>query len=138
MVKAVLFDYGRVLYGPVLPHRKVRKLAKELRGQGIKTGILSNIFPLAAWVLRITGEYRGFNPIILSFKEEISKPNPGIYEVATKRLGLIPQQILFVDNSEVNVTAAAKLGMKIVLAKNSEQVVADVKKILLKENGLKL
>jgi len=137
MIKAVLFDYGRVLYGPLLPNRGVRSFAQELRKQGIKTGILSNIFWLAAMILKITGGYRGFDPIVLSYKERISKPNPGIYEIAIRRLGLIPQQILFIDNSKDNIATAKKLGMKIVLAKNSNQVIADVKKILLKENGLK-
>lgn len=137
MIKAVLFDYGRVLYGPLLPHRKVRKLAKELRQQGIRTGILSNIFPFAAWVLKISGGYRGFDPVILSFRENISKPNPRIYLLAIKRLGLMPQQILFIDNSEENIAAAKKLGIQVILAKNPTQVIAEVKNILLKENNLK-
>lgn len=138
MIKAVLFDYGRVLYGPVLPHRKVRSLAKELRKQGIRTGILSNIFLAAAWLIKLTGGYRGFDPIILSFKEKISKPNAQIYDVAIKRLGVRPEEILFIDNLKENITAAQKSGMKTVLAKNSDQVVADVKSLMLKENGLKL
>lgn len=138
MIRAVLFDYGRVLYGPVLPHRKVRKLAKELRKQEIRTGILSNIFPFAAWILKLTGGYRGFDPIVLSFKEKIAKPDIGIYETAIKRLGFRPEEILFIDNLKENITAAQKARMKTVLAKDSDQIVAEVKKIILKENGLKL
>ena len=72
MIKAVLFDYGRVLYGPVIPNRKVRKLAKDLRKNGLKTGIFSNVFPFAAWVLKLSGEYHGFDPVILSYKEKRS------------------------------------------------------------------
>ncbi|HEY5549998.1 MAG TPA: HAD-IA family hydrolase [Candidatus Saccharimonadales bacterium] len=138
MIKAVLFDYGRVLYGPLLPHRKVRELAKDLRKNGVKTGILSNIFPFAAWILKFTGGYRGFDPIILSFKESISKPDPRIYQIAIRRLGVKPEEILFIDNLEENIAAAQKTGMKVVVAKNSGQVVADVKSIILKENDLEL
>jgi epoxide hydrolase-like predicted phosphatase len=137
MVKAVLFDYGRVLYGPILPHRKVRRLARELRRNGIKTGILSNIFLAAAWWLRITGGYRGFDPLILSFKEKISKPQAGIYEIAIKRLGVKPEEIVFIDNLEVNIKAASAAGMKTVLAKSPDQIIQDVKEVLKKENGLK-
>ncbi|HSX17960.1 MAG TPA: HAD-IA family hydrolase [Candidatus Saccharimonadales bacterium] len=138
MIKAVLFDYGRVLYGPIFPHRKVRKLAKELRRQGFKTGILSNIFLTAAWFLNLVGAYRGFDPIILSFKEKIAKPNAGIYEIAIERLNVRPEEIIFVDNLEENIVTAEKLGMKAVLAKSSDQVIEDIKKILLRENNLKL
>ena len=138
MIKAVLFDYGRVLYGPVLPQRRVRKLAKELRKLGIKTGIFSNVFLSAALVLRITGGYRGFEPVILSYKEGYSKPDPRIYQIAIQRTGARPQEILFIDNMEKNIEAAQAAGLKTIQAKNSDQVVADVKQILVKENGLRL
>ena len=134
----MLFDYGMVLYGPVLPHRKVRKLAKVLRKNDIRTGILSNIFPFAAWMLKLTGGYRGFDPIILSYKEGVSKPNPRIYQIAIKCIGVKPQEILFIDNLKENILAAQKAGMKTVAAKNSDQVVNDVKQTILKENDLKL
>ena len=138
MIRAVLFDYGRVLYGPVLPHRKVRGLAHDLREKGIKTGILSNIFLAAALYLKLTGGYRGFDPLILSFKEKVDKPTPKIYEIAIKRLGVKPEEIIFIDNRAENTRAAGKLGMRTVLAKNSDQVVNDVKDILLKENQVQL
>jgi putative hydrolase of the HAD superfamily len=138
MIKVVLFDYGRVLYGPLLPHHKVTGLAKELRRQGIKTGILSNVFSTAAWLIKLIGGYRGFDPVILSFQERVSKPNPRIYQISIERSGVRSEEILFIDNLKQNITAAQKAGMQTVLAKSSNQVVADVKKILLKENNLKL
>ena len=138
MIKAVLFDYGRVLYGPVLPQRRVRGLARNLRKHGIKTGIFSNVFPFAAWMLKLTGGYHGFDPVILSYKEKLSKPNPRIYQIAIQHAGVKPQEILFIDNMEENIIAAKKAKMKTVLAKNSDQVIADVKQILQKENNLKL
>ena len=133
-----MFDYGRVLYGPVLPHRNVRKLAKDLRKQGIGTGILSNIFPFAAWAIKVTGGYRGFDPIVLSYKEKVEKPDPRIYKIATQRSGVKPEEILFIDNLEENIVAAQKAGMQVVVANSSDQVVADVKRVMLKENELSL
>jgi len=138
MIKAVLFDYGRVLYGPVIPNRKVRKLAKDLRKNGLKTGIFSNVFPFAAWVLKLSGEYHGFDPVILSYKEKISKPDPRIYQIAVQRTGVKPQEILFVDNMEENILTAEKAGMRTILARNSEQVITDIKQILLTVNNLRL
>ena len=138
MIKAVLFDYGKVLYGSMLPHRKVWRLARTLRRHGIKTGILSNIFLVAAWLIRLMGGYRGFDPLILSFKERVDKPHKKIYQIAIKRLKVNPEEILFVDNRPENIAAAKRLGMKVVLAKSSDQIVTDVQKVLLKENGLKI
>ncbi|HZP55773.1 MAG TPA: HAD-IA family hydrolase [Candidatus Saccharimonadales bacterium] len=138
MIRAVLFDYGRVLSGPLWPHFTVRRLAKKIKASGLKIGILSNIFLAAAIVFKLTGGYRGFDPIILSFKEKVAKPNAPIYEIAIKRLGVKPEEILFIDNLEVNIAAAKSLGMKTILAKSSKQVVRDIKEVLLKENKLDL
>jgi len=138
VIKVVYFDYGKVLYGPVLPHRKVRALAKQLRKNGIKTGILSNVFALAAWLLKATRGYHGFDPIVLSYEEKVSKPDPRIYQAAIAKTGVKASEIIFVDNLEENINTAKKAGMYTVLAKNSEQIVEDVKQILLRENDLKL
>lgn len=133
----VLFDYGRVLNGP-LPHPKVRRLAKALREQGIKTGILSNTIFAVPWVLRLAGGYRGFEPIVLSSQEKVAKPDAKIYQIAIERSGVKPQEILFIDNRQENITAAKNLGIKVVLAKSPVQIITDVKKILLQENKLEV
>lgn len=138
MIKVVLFDYGRVLYGPILPQPKVRRLASDLRKNGVRTGILSNTFLTIPWILHIIGGYRGFEPIVLSSKEGASKPDLRIYQIAIKRSGVKPEEILFIDNLAENITAAKKLGIRTVLAKNSDQIVTDVRQVLLQENNLKL
>jgi epoxide hydrolase-like predicted phosphatase len=137
MIKVVLFDYFRVVYGP-LPHPTIRKLAERLRKDGIKTGILSNTVLGMPLVIRVTGGYRGFDPVILSSKVGAAKPNPEIYHIAVKRSGVKPQEILFIDNRTQNVEAARKLGLRVILAKNAKQVVAEVKKALAAENNTKL
>ena len=99
---------------------------------------MSNIFPFAAWAIKVTGGYRGFDPIVLSYKEKVEKPDPRIYKIATQRSGVKPEEILFIDNLEENIVAAQKAGMQVVVANSSDQVVADVKRVMLKENELSL
>lgn len=86
----------------------------------------------------MTGGYRGFDPVILSYKVKSSKPDPKVYEIAIERLGVKPSEIIFIDNLSINIDGADKLGMKTVLAKNSDQVIADVTAIVKQENGLQL
>src|SRR5574337_1154513 len=137
MIKVVLFDYGRVLFGP-WPHPSVRRLAGDLRRHGIKTGILSNTILTVPWLLQIIGGYRGFEPIVLSSKEKVAKPDPKIYQIAIKRSGVNASEILFIVYLAENIRTAEQAGMKVVLAKNSKQIIADVKATMLKENGLEL
>ena len=140
MVKAVLFDWGRVLRSKTSGRRAkvVFELAEDLRSHGIKTGIISNIYSVLAKAVRVLGDYKQFDPVILSCDVGINKPEAGIYREAVKKLRLKPEEVIFVDNREENVKAAEKLGMKTVLAKNSEQIVAEVRALILRENGLKL
>ncbi|HEX5394911.1 MAG TPA: HAD-IA family hydrolase [Candidatus Saccharimonadales bacterium] len=137
MIKVVLFDYFRVVYGP-LPHPTIRKLAKRLREHGIRTGILSNTILGMPLAIRLTGGYRGFAPVILSSKVGIAKPNSGIYDIAIKRTGAKPREILFIDNRAENIEAARKLGLHVIRAKNAKQVNKEVGKVLAAENNLKL
>ena len=96
------------------------------------------MYPVAPLVLRLIGDYRGFDPVILSCEVNFKKPDPTIYQLAIKKLGVGASEIIFVDNLEENTRSANNLGIKTVLAKNPAQVIEDIKKILLKENSLKL
>src|SRR6186997_937017 len=53
-------------------------LAAKLRTAGIKTGILSNIYPMSARELRKRGFYDGFEPLVLSCQEHVAKPEPAL------------------------------------------------------------
>ena len=140
MIKAVLFDWGNVLRSKktLRRSRDIYSLASQLYQHGVKTGILSNVWRIAAMVVYFLRDYRGFDPVILSYKVRVRKPDIKIYQIAVQKLDLEPKEVLFVDNLAANITAAKKFGMRTVLAQNSEQVVAEIKKMLLRENNLKL
>lgn len=54
-----------------------------------------------------------FRDIVVSGIEKISKPHAPIYQLAAERFGHAPQAMLFVDDAEANVTAAAALGWQV-------------------------
>jgi FMN phosphatase YigB (HAD superfamily) len=47
----------------------------------------------------------------VSALEGLAKPDPAIYRLAAERLGLLPEQCVFIDDSEPNVFAAREVGM---------------------------
>ena len=51
-----------------------------------------------------------YDQIIDSSKVGLIKPDPAIYELATKRAGVSPEEILFVDDERANLTEASKQG----------------------------
>lgn len=55
-----------------------------------------------------------------------AKPDPRAYMFVTDRLGVGPEQALFVDDSPTNIAAAAALGIHCVRCTNPEQMARDV------------
>jgi FMN phosphatase YigB (HAD superfamily) len=48
--------------------------------------------------------------IVVSADVQLSKPDPRIYALSAERAGLAPEELLFVDDSAINVAAAAACG----------------------------
>ncbi len=116
----------------------VIELAANIREKGIPTGILSNVFGVNAERLQARGYYDGFDPLILSCDVGRAKPDKEIYDAAIQKLGVRPEEILFIDDQEKCTVPAEAMGMHVILAQSPEQIVADTKAILKTENGLEL
>ncbi|MEQ4209884.1 HAD family phosphatase [Actinopolymorpha sp. B9G3] len=56
-----------------------------------------------------------FDPIIYSHEVGLLKPDPRIYALACDRLGLVPEEMVFLDDSQVCVDGARAFGMHGVL-----------------------
>jgi 2-haloacid dehalogenase len=65
-----------------------------------------------------------FAGTVVSGFEGVAKPDPQIYEVLLGRFDLDPETTLFIDDREVNVDAAAQVGMEAHLYTGSEPVLS--------------
>ncbi len=83
----------------------------ELKTRGFKIGMLSNVGE--DWLNHfLTASERAlFDDILLSYKVNLTKPDPLIYQMAVDRLELIPQECLFVDDRQGNVDGAKNIDM---------------------------
>jgi epoxide hydrolase-like predicted phosphatase len=116
----------------------VYALAKALREYGIITGILSNVFGIGLKVIERGGFYEGFDPLIISCREGLAKPDVDIYKLTLERTGVEPQEMIYIDDQSELLEPAKALGIHTVLATAPDQIVADVKAIIAKENDLQL
>jgi epoxide hydrolase-like predicted phosphatase len=92
-----------------------------------RTGIISNSFVGAR---EREQERYGFGEmtdvIIYSHEAGISKPDPRIYHLACDRLGVLPEEMIFLDDMEPNVAAARDLGAHGILFTSTAQAIADI------------
>ena len=78
-----------------------------------KIGLISNAGQ-DIWEYITPVYQRLFDASIVSYQVGVTKPDPAIFTYACTALGVAPQEVLFVDDSEANCAAARALGMKVV------------------------
>lgn len=86
---------------------------KELKAAGMKIGILTNMAAnyYRDWFLRCFAEHVAVaDAIVVSGVEGKTKPSPAIYHLMEERLGLVSDEIVFMDDMLKNVEAAEALG----------------------------
>jgi len=88
------------------------RLLPELKKQGYKLYFLSN-FPMDLFEEVKTGYYffKYFDGGVISAEAKSSKPDLKIYKILLEKYNLVPNQCLFIDDLEVNVSAAETAGM---------------------------
>jgi putative hydrolase of the HAD superfamily len=94
----------------------------QLKNEGYKLGLLSNcsieipiLWPETAFAALI-------DSAIFSSRERLKKPDPRIYHLACERLGVKPEDCLYIaDGENHELAAAAKVGLHAVLIRNSSR-----------------
>jgi putative hydrolase of the HAD superfamily len=95
--------------------------AARLQRAGVRTGILSNIGDsMAAGLVARFPWLSGFDPCIWSYELLMAKPDPEIFLKTAEALNAAPVNILFLDDREDNVTAAAALDFQTILYKYAD------------------
>jgi len=103
-------------------------IKNELKNK-YKVSLLSNVGSEPKQ-LSIINSHMFFDDKLLSFEVGIIKPDPAIYILAAKRLGVKPEECVFVDDMIVNVEAAESTGMKGIIFKDYDDFSANLKIIL--------
>jgi putative hydrolase of the HAD superfamily len=87
--------------------------AARLQAAGIRTAILSNIGDsIAAGIIAKLPWLSAFDHCTWSHALFLAKPDPEIFLQTAAALGLPPSRILFIDDREDNIAAAAALGFQ--------------------------
>jgi putative hydrolase of the HAD superfamily len=86
---------------------------QQLKQRGLLTAILSNMGDnVLANLEREFDWIHRFDVLIWSYQWHMAKPDPAIYHLVLNKLGVRPEEALFLDDKLLNVEAAQALGMK--------------------------
>lgn len=107
----------------------LRYISQELKNK-FKISMLSNVADDRIEELFEPHDIEMFDDMVLSFQVELAKPDTRIYQLAADRLGIRPDECIFVDDNQGYCTEAANLGMKTVVYSNFKQAKKEIEDIL--------
>ncbi|GCE07154.1 HAD family hydrolase [Dictyobacter aurantiacus] len=123
-------EVAQAFYASIVLNAELVACMRTLRPtyrMGILTNAPSDVRPL------ITGRFQLdqlVDTIVISAEEKVHKPQPQSYQLVMQRLGVTPEQCLFIDDGLRYVTAARELGMQAIHFQSSQQTITDIQHIL--------
>ncbi|MDF5756409.1 HAD-IA family hydrolase [Spongiactinospora sp. TRM90649] len=132
-VEAFMADLWRQYLG--VPNTELIEYTRGLRPR-YATGILSNSFVGARE--REQAAY-GFEDlvdlIVYSHEVGMNKPDPRVYALTWERLGVRPEETVFVDDMDRAVAAAREGGVHAVLHRDNERTIGEIERLLAAGEG---
>ncbi len=98
------------------------------RRAGIRTGLISNSWGTRRYPRDQFDEL--FDGVVISGEVGMRKPAPEMYTLGAERIGVPPEECVYVDDLRFNLTPAADLGMATVHHVAAEQTVAELEALL--------
>lgn len=100
---------------------------EALKASGIPVFGLSN-FPHELWEKTVEAYpfLRLFDDRVLSSEAGVSKPGRQIFDVLVDRIGMAPEELVFVDDREENLATAHALGFRCVLFEDENLLAGDL------------
>jgi epoxide hydrolase-like predicted phosphatase len=109
--EAALVEFRRDYFSGDQLDQDMVRFIQDLRPR-FKTALLSNASPRLSNLLEELEVVDLFDVIVISGQVGVQKPDAAIYRVTLERLGLAPQETIFVDDFARNLEAAQALGME--------------------------
>lgn len=99
--------------GRLGPSASMHQLVADVRFAGFKVALLSNVVTewLPSW-LSFAPAAEQVDEVIYSCEVGLRKPNPAIYRLASERLDVDLNEVLFLDDFKAMVDAASAVGMQ--------------------------
>jgi len=120
------------LFGGMRPDRDMEMAVVMAKRQGIRTGLISNSWGTGRYELDRFPDL--FDAWVISGEVGLRKPDPEIYRMGAERVGLPPEELVFVDDLGGNLKPAAELGFATVLHRSAEDTIPQLERLL----GVKL
>jgi epoxide hydrolase-like predicted phosphatase len=116
------------LFAAYEPDEQMLTAVAAARRAGVRTGLISNSWGTRRYNREQLAEL--FDGVVISGEVGLRKPTPAIYELGAERVGLPPDECVFVDDLAHNLPPAAELGMATVHHLEPDQTIDELERLL--------
>jgi putative hydrolase of the HAD superfamily len=110
------------------PDHRMMNAVRAAHDQGIPTGLVSNSWGVKRYNRELLGEL--FDGVVISGEVGIRKPAKEIYRLGAEAIGKPPEECVFVDDLDFNLTPARDLGMATVHHTGADETVPELERLL--------
>ncbi len=100
-----------------------------LKQQGLKVGIFSNNTSKLRTKLNVNGIIKLVDELVVSSEIGFQKPHKEAFQVLFEKLKLLPEEVIFIDDSPKSLEKASEIGYIPILFKNNDQLKVDLRKL---------
>lgn len=105
----------------------VLNIINKLKSAGYMTPALSNATIEKLRAYEALGLDKHLTPLLVSAELGFEKPDTGVFELAAQKLGVKPNECVFVDDRKQNVEGAIDAGFKGVVFQNADKLREELK-----------
>ena len=116
------------LFAGMGPDEAMLEAVKRAKRSGVKTGLISNSWGTGRYDRDVFPEL--FDGVVISGDVGMHKPEPEIFQLGAERIGLPPEECVFVDDLRENCAAAEAVGMTAVLHRGAEGTLPELERLL--------
>jgi putative hydrolase of the HAD superfamily len=117
------------LFGGIGPDEPMLEAVRRARRAGIKTGLISNSWGDGlAYDPALMEEL--FDAVVISGEVGLHKPQPEIFYLGAERIGVAPEECVFVDDLRENCEGAEAVGMTAILHRGSQGTLPQLSELL--------
>ncbi|RKX91803.1 MAG: HAD family phosphatase [Spirochaetes bacterium] len=131
---AAIAEFIEAVPDSIEPDHAGIECARECKKRGLTILLLSN-FPEYAYkkVREKHSFFSIFDGEIISYQVKLLKPEREIYETLISNFHLIPEETLFIDDREENITGAQEVGIRGIHLTKEKNIRQEVERLLSKQ-----
>lgn len=127
LIRQYFEGFERSLTGPV---PGVAEIVRELRAAGLRLlGLTNWSAETFVHAPESAPAIRELEAVVVSGEEGLAKPDPALFRRLIETYDLVPDETVFVDDSEHNVRAAAELGLVALRFTDADRLREDLRRV---------